>query len=575
MQTLLDTSKRNAISEVVEIGLSKNEDSVTSLAVAHSTRSSVTAFAGINSSEADQLAGKNEHLRSFKLGYPLERDRSAPTTGTEKPSPFTGKTEALSQVSLFKPSSAQKKETYQRILRLSPVKEDERQRVAAIASGLAVESEIVTFLATPAPQRSDELTRIALGKNEAADLDIISQEVGGVFLLAYCTNSEVYTSTISITTDGFAKEPIFRYGIPAPDAFASSSTRPTFRSLRYLSEGQILLLQNKPQRSGAELLILSVNDSSPLSTVTLQKRLNNSMKAAVGLDVCQLPPGLTDEREIVVAVAGQDGSLEILTLEYTPLKEPSKFRPYTVLKDVHPAPITKICFSNFPRPTTSSRDEPKAHGVKLASVSVGQTVVVHTLPLEPSPRNNSETPRYVLRKPSASKVAENAFSVFMAVLVIGLSAFLLQAFIEIRGAAPSTLGAADWLSPRMKELLARPYMFADSASMPAASEVPMVGTVKAKLQDLISQQSSPDEAKAIIVRDDGGGELSTEVRADAEIVEQERLRKWEEMEEHERESWRTKLSRAGHWTADQGESILKGVFFSELAGVVGDMIRNA
>jgi glycyl-tRNA synthetase len=50
----LDTSKRSEISEVVDIELSRDEDSATSLAASQASDESVIALAGINSSVAEQ-----------------------------------------------------------------------------------------------------------------------------------------------------------------------------------------------------------------------------------------------------------------------------------------------------------------------------------------------------------------------------------------------------------------------------------------------------------------------------------------------------------------------------------------
>src|ERR1700733_5493521 len=74
--SLIDASRKDQLKEVVDIELAKDEDSVTSLAVADSSSAALTAFAGINSSVTDQNAGKNEHLRSFRIGLPARKRRA-------------------------------------------------------------------------------------------------------------------------------------------------------------------------------------------------------------------------------------------------------------------------------------------------------------------------------------------------------------------------------------------------------------------------------------------------------------------------------------------------------------------
>ena len=577
-KSLLNTLRRETISEIVDIDLSREEDSVTSLAIAQATDSSITAYVGINSSQAEQEAGKNEHLRSFRLYHPPRKAEKEEKQETGKPAQTSGKTEALGKTSFFKPSTAARKETYQRITRLPPPRKSQSQQIAAIATGLAPESEIVLFRAVSAPQKSDEVARISLEKKEAADLDLTHLgEESSDYILAFCTDTEVYTQKISNDKADSEETPMFAYGVPPPDASARSPARPKFRSMRFLSPRHILLLQNLPQRSGAELLILKLCGDGSLGQVTLQKRLSSMTKAAVGLDICCLSKSPAGEFQVVAAIAGQSGSIEIFTLEYNPSKGFTSFCPFATLKSVHPSSITAIRFSNFiPPPTPVSKDTP-AQQIKLASVSVSQCVVVYTLPLQPHPPTKSKTPRYILAPPGTSDTTQAIFSVFMAALVIAIAALLLQAFTEIRGGVPPTLGAPDWLSPRIKALIHRPYIFAEPGPVIPDTMPPVIQTTEdqvRKLHELVAEHASAEKPKAIIVRDGNEGRLSTEVREGREIVHEETLKKWDDLEPGEKEEWKKKLSDGGHWTTSQGENVLKGVLFSELAGVVGDILRG-
>ena len=136
-QSLLDTSRRNEIQHVVDVNLSSDEDSVTSLAIDRTTDTSITAVAGINSSEAAQNDGINEHCRTILI----QREAG-------------GKTEITGKRSFFKPSSATKKESYQRITRIARRKGNAGEaQVAAIASGLAPEGE--TRRLTPSSSSPD------------------------------------------------------------------------------------------------------------------------------------------------------------------------------------------------------------------------------------------------------------------------------------------------------------------------------------------------------------------------------------------------------------------------------------
>ena len=537
-----------------------------SLAVARSTGSSITAYAGINSSTVEQDAGNpNRHLRSFLLDHPGR------TQDAEK-SIKSGKTTALTQTAFFKPSTASRKETYQRILRMSPYEEDSPKRIAAIASSLGTPEELVVLRADVAPDKSDEIARINLGSTEAADIDIHEADESGYFPLAYCTDTEVYTINVKNSQSEAQAKPFFCYGVPPPDAFNKTPGRPKLRNLRYISPRYLLLLRNRPQRSGADLVVLSLSERDSLSTVVLEKRLSKTTKSAISLDTCLLSSSQTGERQMVIAVASQSGSIEILTLDYSPKSGPGKFRTHSLFQDVgHPASITKLAFSTFVPPPIPVTKDTKPQYIKLASTSIAQTVVVHTLPLSPQPPTESTTPRYILTPPKSSEILQTTFSVTIALLVIGIAAFLLQAFTEIRGGVPPLLGATDWLSPGMRELIARPYMFAEDRS--SAASIPVASTVPPRLQDMIVQGDDSEMPKAIVVRD-RGTEISAEVRHDAEVVKDETLKRWEDLEEHQKVGWKKRLSDAGHWAESQGEAVLKGVFFSELAGVVGDFVRG-
>ena len=293
----------------------------------------------------------------------------------------------------------------------------------------------------------------------------------------------------------------------------------------------------------------------------------------MGLDICRLSVSATGDFQIMIAVAGKDLSIEVLTLECSTAKGLSAFNTYTIFKDSHPAAITKLVFSTFHAPPTPSTTSAGPQTVKLASVSFGQTVVVHTLPLQLySPRKN-KTARYVLSSAGSSHAWETTFSTLMAILVIAVVSFLLQAFTEIRGGVPPTLGAPDWLSPRWKEMIHRPYLQSEPYIL--QSSQPIVSTVKHTLEDLVALQSSAETPKAIIIREDHAGQVSTGLLHGNDITENESMRKWEDLQEHEQDRWRKRLTDTGHWTAKQGEKVLKGLFFGELAGAVADAVRGA
>lgn len=624
-KTLLNTSKKTELSEIVDIDLSRDEDSVTSLAYAQSTEQWATAFAGINSSTAEQQRGKNEHLRSFLLQYPPRRKTGGDVDvlESEKPTEYQGGVQALRKASLFSPSVAKTKGTFQRVLRLSKKKKSNGPRLGAVATGLAPTGEIVFFAAdTSRPGPNDIKGRIKLEeKQEAADVDIIDLEGDngqqeGKFRVAYCTDYEVYVTDVDYSKkDNDTQQTIQNiHGTPHPDAFASNKARPKFRCLRFLTPTLLLLLQNKVNGKGAELLLLEIS-----GVIILRKSLHKSIKSATAMSVALLPTASYSQiDQHAIAVAGADTSITILTVDRftsSPYGK-VKFRPYSFLPSVHPTSITSLTFSTFNPPGTPWNTTPPQY-LKLASTSIANTCVVHTLPLtpHPSPPPKDQPAHYLLKAPVRSSVTQNTISTLVALLAIAIGAFFLQAFTEIRGGTPEYLGAKGWLSKPIHDWIARPYMFEDGylnaasshasitseavkTSLSAASEaaqtpLDVLHSATAKVQkklglrDLLNRRDMGSDTSDygndgtdIIVQHSPaeGGEtaLSAELRNSDDVVEGEhKAKRWEELKEDEKQAWKKRLVDAGEWTAAEGEAVLKGVFFSGLANVVGGIARNA
>ncbi|KAL9125708.1 MAG: hypothetical protein Q9217_005137 [Psora testacea] len=638
--TLLNASKKHDLSEVVDIDLSRDEDSVTSLAYAQSTELWATAFAGINSSMKEQQQGKNEHLRSFLLEYPPRRRITSGEADTlqEKASEYEAQTKALTRVSYFTPSTASKPETFQRIMRLSRKRKANGPRLGAVATGLAPEGEVVVFAAdTSSPSVQDIRGRIKLGKNEeAADVDIIgladfsdSQDDETNFKIAYCTDYDIFMTECNYNYNRSEElDSQCIHSIPYPDVFASTKARPRFRSLRFLTPSLLLILQNMPNGAGSELCLMDVTGS-----ILLRKRLHRKIKSGTTLTVAALPftsTSTTARKQIqhAIAVAGADTSITIFTLNHTsrPPYTKLQFHPHLFLPSVHPTSITSLTFSTHNPPSTPWTQTP-AQYLKLASTSIANTCVVHTLPLTPHspPRKRPDTvASYVLTVPGAkSSITNTTFSVLAALLAVGIGAFFLQAFTEIRGGTPEILGAKGWLNEQWHGWLAVPYVsedgmptavnrIDDAAHMPlsvasGAAETPVealygamdgagnrvsgvaenVGEAveatgeKLGLRDVLRQRNvgsdtsdAGNDGKEIIVRhapaEGGKMSFSAEVHEPETLVKHHtEAKKWEDMEHQERETWKRRLIDAGEWAVEEGESVLKGVFFSGLGAAVG------
>ncbi|KAL1302459.1 hypothetical protein AAFC00_002851 [Neodothiora populina] len=626
--TVLDSARRGILDTVTEIELSRDEDSVTSIANLASKDGLIT-LAGINSSLEEQKAGKNEHLRTFQITFPKRQRVGEKSKDAEKSAMSTsdgGSIDFAGKTGLFTPATGPKPETYQRLLRLSPPikRESGNRRIGACATGLAKRSEIVIFDATRTPPKPSEIiSKIAIRDNtEAADLDISENIYENTFSVAWCTDYDVYEQTIAYNfTSGKAEftppSPRRVHSVPLRED-ATKPPRAKYRSIRWLTEEDLLVVTNKPNKTGAELHILHLYPSGP-AMILFHKILPSHVKQAVALDVCALDADKKGNRQFVVAVAGQDISICVYTIDFNAITRTfSSFRKFTTLRDVHPLQMTTLTFSTFHSPvrTPISRSDEVKNGerkstspvpahpgpqyIKLCSASMGNTVVVETMaltPLEPEKRDS----RYVLSHPSDAKFRRNAFIIVISFIVLVSSILLQSLFFPDTTPITSLLPIPD----SVRSLLSHPASVSDgfgrsgrekiavlagsassaasSASASASSASDYAGQ---KISDLLhlhfsssSSSSSPDsQTKALVVRD---GMTDSSVSLDVISDRQEFLRRdtqareWSQLAEHEKQAWKQRLVAAGHWSVEEGERVLKGILFSSWAGMVGQVAGEA
>ena len=113
------------------------------------------------------------------------------------------------------------------------------------------------------------------------------------------------------------------------------------------------------------------------------------------------------------------------------------------------------------------------------------------------------------------------------------------------------------------------------------AKAPIVKTSH-RLQDLLhlhrQEQHEDASEKAIIVHHDPDADtsLSTEVHASSEDVlkKHTEAKRWEELSHEQRKRWREKLVDAGVWAIEEGETVLKGIFWSEAGGFVGQLAQG-
>lgn len=546
-------------------------------------------FAGINSSEKDQGFGKNEHLRAFDIKYP-PRKKQKTEDATEQASE-KGQWNSLGKRSLFRPSTVAKKETYQRILRLSPSQKRDSgsKRIGAIATGLSKDSQIIVFNATnPTPDPKDILTSIDLpGGAEAADLDIAEPDEAE-FSIAYCTDQDIYEQTLKYDfktkrTERTPNGPRRVHSFPQSEA---QSAKSRFRCIRFLNSQNVVVLSNRPNKAGADLQIFHLYPTGPAILIQ-EMKLPSRIKAAVTMDVCALDADKEGNQQIAVAAAGQDISIEVYTTNYQRHTDTfTPFKNHITLRQVHGHQITKICFSPFHTPPTSE-GKPPAQFIRLASVSFGNTVVVDTFPLtllDPQDKNS----RYMLSHPNDEAWTKWAF-IFIISIIVLVVAFLVQSFLsDFSDSAPGPYGLLpkefrDFLNEPATHLKDRQRGVKRVVSSAVDETIPTNMPGKSRLQQLLSAHIHPPPAegqkpKALILRPAAPGTdgLTMDVHPDkaAYLEKDAQAKHWEDLEEHTKAVWRERLVKAGEWVEGQGEKVLVGVLFSEYAGLVGEVGRG-
>jgi glycyl-tRNA synthetase len=267
------------------------------------------------------------------------------------------------------------------------------------------------------------------------------------------------------------------------------------------------------------------------------------------------------------------------------------------LKDVHPFQITGLALSLFNPPSQTSSPQ----NIKLASISAGNTVVMHTLPLSLVPK--SSPPRYVI---SGSNDTSLITPGFVVSLICALSlAFFAQVALEVRGSSPALLNISHMVAPDVQGWIRVSHPIANgifgtpkatitstlsavtvtstvtTPSQAASSDTSFASVLDTLLSQQAEQSSQGGRKPVIVIREhpldpSAEGETSTELKSsikadlhDEAVHGPHDGKTWEELTKEERERWTQKLKEAGHWTEDCVETVLKGVFWGVAGAAVG------
>lgn len=113
-------------------------------------------------------------------------------------------------------------------------------------------------------------------------------------------------------------------------------------------------------------------------------------------------------------------------------------------------------------------------------------------------------------------------------------------------------------------------------------DVPVVRTATQRIRDLLHIHSkhdadAPKKALVVVIDPDSETALSTEFHEGGEedlVKKYTEAKRWEELSQEQRKAWKDKLAAAGMWAVEEGETILKSIFFSEAGGLVGHVVQG-
>ncbi|KAJ4391968.1 hypothetical protein N0V93_005588 [Gnomoniopsis smithogilvyi] len=540
--TLLDATSREKLQVAGEITLSKNEDNPTNLVAGQRKGKATLLYAGINSSVDDIDKGNNAHFRVFGAEQAPSKAKSI----------LGARISELSRSTLF---SSQDKDAYQRLLRVTQPFAGAAQ-FGAVATGLAKESQIALFEVAAGNNAAPRSMGVLDLSKEAADLDVVQTDKGK-FQLMYCDNHNIYTLDVAETST--TGEPKSIYTMPDDDA------KPSFRCIRYLSPKFAIAVANLPSPGGVVLYgfrLPKAGREDGVARIAVNTKLPKRKGAkATGLAIANLSPistlGATQgDTQFVIAVANNDFSIHLYSLDHRIMGDVdllANLHPLQVLKEVHPAMITNLCFSHFSPPKAPTA---RTQYLKLASTSVSNSVVVQSIPLKKFTDRSGKVrrggpprqPRYVTALQATSPSPTSMLLFFAAVALI--FSILVQGVLEVRGLAQPTVGGHKWLPSSIH-------------AVPATRPAPHAGF----LARLLEGSNMAQHKDGIVLLDSEiPGELKVDTTHDGSA------RSWEELAPQQQTLWKQRLQKSGHWAEDMGTVVFKGILFGELAGAVGAMV---
>lgn len=541
-----------------DIDLSRDEDSVMSLAVAGGGASGKPSyvFAGINSSPQEIAKGKNEHLRTFSIEQTKSR-----AAGAKNPDVQVAE---VSRSAVFTDPDA---ETYQRLLRISG-------SMGAAATAMGKEHQLAIFETTSPKPKVRGILGLA---KEAVDLDIIQTE-NGEHLVVYCHQHELFL--VKIGKENSDPELVFTMT-------DDHGELPAFRSIRFLTPNFVLAACNLPKESGILLqgfrLPTPSHEKARISTtVRIPKSKSVTALAVANVSPPSSPSTPVGNTQFILAMASKDGTIYLYTMNHKALGSIellSNLYPLYTLKNAHrDGMITGVEFSNFVPPKQHLTQQ----FIKLASVSLQNGVSVHSIALKrhldvtPRKTPNEAAVRYVTAL--EAKAPSNRPVVITLTIMILIMAIVGQSIMEIYGMSKPILNVQKYV-PSWHGTLRDP------------THPPAVFS-KDYLVHRLTGRNIDTAEKFVMFEEDHPSAEGEGITADEKIIavgihnEEDHgdvetwaerhgnAKTWEELSAAQKNAWKHRMQQAGAWTQNMGESVFRGIMFGELAGAVGHAVAE-
>jgi prolactin regulatory element-binding protein len=189
--------------------------------------------------------------------------------------------------------------------------------------------------------------------------------------------------------------------------------------------------------------------------------------------------------------------------------------------------------------------------------------------------------RHVLQTARTRKLYSAATYLVLAMITTAV-ALMIQTLVDpqgnfTRGLVPATLQNAAIKTFGETHRANRQSAMLNNANTPAVK-------VERRLRDLLHLHNpplgsdSPQTEKALIIHHDADtdGTLSTEVHDGHQAVlkQHETAKRWDELSQEDQQLWKRKLQDAGMWAVEEGETILKSIFFGQIGGVIGGLAQG-